>query len=214
MMSRIGKRAPSDYLSEVSDSTSVLKSHLLIKNPDSPLLKDNFEDFLRERQETFGELIGKLLGASYDRPSGVVSSTTYSPDVAEEGEDALRMEVPIDLSNLLTECLGEPFKRIETSNIYTSQTKTIAARWSRRYGTETHDPMTYWFRLTPRDISSAEEKGVSDFACICSDVGTILIPATDMKKHLLHNRLNSTSVKGEVHHEERVSGHSPGIVGL
>lgn len=65
---RIGKRAPSDYLSEVRSELEtlgsgdapfdrVLCSHLLPAGPGSPLLADDFESFLVARQDAFADLM-------------------------------------------------------------------------------------------------------------------------------------------------------------
>jgi hypothetical protein len=65
---RISKRAPSDYLSEIGKAigddklTNLLRSHLLPSASPSPLTRDAFQDFLRERQSLVMEQIEKATG--------------------------------------------------------------------------------------------------------------------------------------------------------
>lgn len=60
---RIGKKAPSEYLGEIEKGIGnaklkeILKSHKLIESDDSPLIKDEFELFLKEREAKFAELV-------------------------------------------------------------------------------------------------------------------------------------------------------------
>lgn len=60
---RIGKRSPSDYLGEIRETvgeehlTTILKSHLLPANAGSPLLADDFDAFLRAREELLKDQI-------------------------------------------------------------------------------------------------------------------------------------------------------------
>jgi hypothetical protein len=49
----IAGRAPSEYLNDICqefDVDSVLKSHLIATGPDSPLRRDEFQDFLEDRE--------------------------------------------------------------------------------------------------------------------------------------------------------------------
>jgi hypothetical protein len=54
---RIGKRAPSEYLTEIEQEVkpkgleSILRSHLLPATPTSSLRQDRFEDFLQDREQ-------------------------------------------------------------------------------------------------------------------------------------------------------------------
>jgi uncharacterized protein with ParB-like and HNH nuclease domain len=62
---RIGKRAPSDYLREIEralggDFGKLLSSHLLPADSQSPLLKDNFEEFLNHREGFLGQKIREV----------------------------------------------------------------------------------------------------------------------------------------------------------
>lgn len=63
---RISKRAPSDYLDEIKTAigtvklTRLLKSHLLPPQADSPLLEDEFDPFLVQRQKLIAEQIGEV----------------------------------------------------------------------------------------------------------------------------------------------------------
>ncbi len=60
---QISKRAPSDYLDEVEKAigetklTQLLRSHLLPADADSPLLGDDFDEFLQQRQELIAKQI-------------------------------------------------------------------------------------------------------------------------------------------------------------
>ena len=62
---RISKRAPSDYLDEIKAAigkvklTRLLKSHLLPPQADSPLMEDDFDAFLEQRQTLIAEQIGE-----------------------------------------------------------------------------------------------------------------------------------------------------------
>ena len=63
---RIGKRAPSDYLAEITAEIGcdalrdLLESHLLPSEPDSPLLRDDFEGFLDAREKLIGSRIDEV----------------------------------------------------------------------------------------------------------------------------------------------------------
>ncbi len=65
----LGARAPSDYLAEIRDTPGfpfeeVLASHGLPAGADSPLLRDNYEQFLLRRQERLWQEIGRVTGAT------------------------------------------------------------------------------------------------------------------------------------------------------
>lgn len=63
---RISKRAPSDYLAEIRGAIKdakfdkLLRSHLLPPTSDSPLMCDNFEEFLQHRQALIYEQIEEV----------------------------------------------------------------------------------------------------------------------------------------------------------
>ena len=62
---RIGKRAPSDYLKEIqealgSDFEKLLAAHLLPVGGASPLLKNNFDEFLNLRENLLGQKIKEV----------------------------------------------------------------------------------------------------------------------------------------------------------
>jgi len=63
---RILKRPPSDYLVEIEGAIGkeplrrVLESHLLPWEDDSPLRSDNFEVFIKHRQNTIGQKIAEV----------------------------------------------------------------------------------------------------------------------------------------------------------
>lgn len=65
---RISKRAPSDYLCEIGAAigddklASLLRSHLLPSDSSSPLTRDTFQDFLKERKALVMEQIEKATG--------------------------------------------------------------------------------------------------------------------------------------------------------
>jgi len=62
---RLGKRAPSEYFNEirtkhgVNETDDLLKSHVLPRGDRSPLLNDNFEEFLNWREQALIDLIGR-----------------------------------------------------------------------------------------------------------------------------------------------------------
>ncbi len=65
----IGARAPSDYLAEIRDTAGfpfeeVLASHGLPAGSDSPLLRDDYEAFLLQRQERLWREIQRVTGAT------------------------------------------------------------------------------------------------------------------------------------------------------
>jgi hypothetical protein len=65
---RIGKRAPSDYLREIEDKVGVgpmsivLESHLLPREAESCLRKDDFDAFVKDRQESIAGQIREVTG--------------------------------------------------------------------------------------------------------------------------------------------------------
>ncbi len=64
---RIGKRPPSQYLGDIQQALGsafpeLLRTHLLPGGPDSPLWRDDFEDFLDRRQDAFWREIQTLTG--------------------------------------------------------------------------------------------------------------------------------------------------------
>ena len=65
----ISNRAPSDYLKEIRNTTdfpfeAVLRSHSLPTEPDSPLLRDDYEEFLTWRQARLWQEIQRVTGAT------------------------------------------------------------------------------------------------------------------------------------------------------
>jgi hypothetical protein len=75
----ISDRAPSDYLTEIRTTPGfpfavVLASHTLPTNDDSPLMRDQFEDFLVWRQKELWNAIGRVTGAT-------VASDLEAPEV-------------------------------------------------------------------------------------------------------------------------------------
>jgi hypothetical protein len=63
----ISDRAPSDYLNEIRNTPgfpfdTVLRSHTLPVDKDSPLLSDNYEGFLAWRQEKLWGEIQRVTG--------------------------------------------------------------------------------------------------------------------------------------------------------
>lgn len=76
---RIGKRAPSDYLASMRDEwessedfDSLLASHLLLPTgADAPLIVDDFEGFLRYREEAFARQIEQVTGHPVERNTEV-----------------------------------------------------------------------------------------------------------------------------------------------
>jgi hypothetical protein len=66
----ISDRAPSDYLAEIRNTTdfpfeTVLASHLLPNEADSPLWRNDYEQFLTWRQERLWEKIREATGVAY-----------------------------------------------------------------------------------------------------------------------------------------------------
>lgn len=87
---RIGKRAPSDYLSEIRDAwggdgaiRELLDSHLLPSSDDSPLLRDDFDAFLNWREQRLAREIEAVTGVSLQQ-----SPTTLPEDVPVDLADA------------------------------------------------------------------------------------------------------------------------------
>lgn len=69
---RLSKRSPSDYFTEIKDkqgqkeTNELLRSHLLPTGDDSPLLIDDFENFLRQREREVLSLISRKTGAKIE----------------------------------------------------------------------------------------------------------------------------------------------------
>ncbi len=77
----ISDRAPSDYLAEIKNTPnfpfdSVLRSHCLPTGYDSPLLSDDFEQFLTWRQGKLGEEIQRVTGPKNATENGVAGGPT------------------------------------------------------------------------------------------------------------------------------------------
>jgi hypothetical protein len=66
---RLSKRAPSDYFSEIrqrhgaQETDDLFRTHLLPTGNESPLLKDNFEGFLVQRERLLMELVQRKTSA-------------------------------------------------------------------------------------------------------------------------------------------------------
>jgi hypothetical protein len=200
--SSIGKRPPSSYLKDIRADKleAILNSHLLIQGSSMPLLQDKFEDFLVQRQNVFAELIAHMTEAIYDPSTKVVSSPTFSAELeelsADEDESSL-YQPPGDLSDQLTRSLGEIFSRVGTSNIYRSQTRNVVARRSRRYQNRSH---SFWFRLSIGDLESLTSGGITHFAYVCADYGTVLVSKRKMESSIKEDKLSPTVIGGIPHH--------------
>lgn len=69
---KISDRPPSDYLKDLDahiNTDSILKSHLIPAGPSSPLRKDDFEKFLRDRTELIYKEIMKATGSDVKKSS-------------------------------------------------------------------------------------------------------------------------------------------------
>jgi hypothetical protein len=68
---RLSKRAPSDYFGEIrqkhgpQETDELFRTHLMPSGDDSPVLKDNLEGFLADREKLLMELIQKKTAALY-----------------------------------------------------------------------------------------------------------------------------------------------------
>lgn len=66
---RIGKRAPSDYLQEISETAGadslgkLLMSHLVNAGAEAPIWRDDYGSFLDQRQEAIWSIIKEITGA-------------------------------------------------------------------------------------------------------------------------------------------------------
>lgn len=62
----ISKRAPSDYLAEIGAAITdakldkLIRSHLLTSTPDSPLMRDDFDEFVTQRQALIAQRIAEV----------------------------------------------------------------------------------------------------------------------------------------------------------
>ena len=104
---------------------------------------------------------------------------------------------PSNLESLLSKSLGRKFERLGKSPIYKGLDMTLLARWSQKY--PRHD-LNYWFGLTPRDLSSVEEYGVTGFAYVCGDDGVVIIPAKEMLLRTTSGKLGRSPREGDLRH--------------
>jgi hypothetical protein len=117
--------------------------------------------------------------------------------VEEPPEPLPSMQVPSDLAEILKKTLGESFERVGRSSLYKSPSKTVVARWSQRYPRKDQN---YWYGLTSKDIDAIEGYGVTHYAYVCGNAGTILIPVSQMLTHIKEGQLGRTPREGELRH--------------
>ena len=101
--------------------------------------------------------------------------------------------VPADLANLLQQSVGEKFERIGRTPIYRSPGKVVIARWSQHYP---RSGQNYWYGLTAKDIAAVNENGLTHFAYVCDDVGTVMIPVQVMMAKIKEGLLGQTLKDG------------------
>jgi hypothetical protein len=121
------------------------------------------------------------------------------PPVTDEvvPEPIVLKRFPLDLGEILGKSLGASFDRLGRSPIYRSKDMAILARWSQRYPRKDQN---YWYGLTLKDLASVEEFGVSGFAYVCGDIGTILIPVKEMLAHVNSGKLGHSTKDGNLRH--------------
>jgi hypothetical protein len=118
---RIGKNPPSQYLAEIRASLgagldAVLESHLLPPEPDSPLMKDDFDSFLTWRLERLEEVLADKTGKAEPPAATVVPHLRALDTRIEQVELALRQlileRVSGDVSVLPSHVLQKMRERI------------------------------------------------------------------------------------------------------
>ena len=120
-----------------------------------------------------------------------------APEEGVPPSQAPPKDVPNDLTLLLTKSIDEKFERIGRTPIYKSKDKTIIARWSQRYPRRGQN---YWYGITAKDISSIQENGLTHFAYVCDNIGTVLIPVQTMLSKISANELGRTPKEGDLRH--------------
>jgi len=111
---RIGKRAPSDYLSEIRGAWSsgpefeqLLESHLLPTGEKSPLLADDFDAFLAWRESRLADAIAAATGMANVKQEGTTPEAAPAPleaaaeDVSAIGGSAITPTIPPDVEILI-----------------------------------------------------------------------------------------------------------------
>lgn len=133
---------------------------------------------------------------------GVGIKTNYQIDVSFLEEEEISPEVPEvsekTAQEMLTETLGEEFRRLGTSPIYKSESKTVIARSSKFYNRKGDN---YWYGTKAVDMERVTKYGVSHFAFICATQGVVLIPRKILFREIESDNLNkSTTKEGQLMH--------------
>jgi hypothetical protein len=133
---------------------------------------------------------------------GVGVKTNFSIDLSVLDAGEISPEVP-EVSEktpqeMLTQTLGEEFRRLGTSPIYKSESKTVIARSSKYYNRKDDN---YWYGTKAVDMERVKKYGVSHFAYICSTKGVVLIPRKILLREIEKDNLNkSTTKEGQLIH--------------
>lgn len=133
---------------------------------------------------------------------GVGVKTDYHIDLSFLEEKEITPEVP-EVSEktpqaMLTETLGEDFRRLGTSPIYKSESKTVIARSSKYY---TRKGVNYWYGTKAVDMDRVKKYAVSHFAFICATKGVVLIPRKVLFREIEKDNLSkSTTKEGQLIH--------------
>ena len=99
---------------------------------------------------------------------------------------------------MLTETLGESFRRLGTSPIYKSDSKTVIAHSSKYYNRKY---VSYWYGTKAVDMDRVKKYGVSHFAFICATKGVVLIPRKILFREIeMDNLSKSTTKEGQLIH--------------
>ena len=106
---------------------------------------------------------------------------------------------PRDLSQLLSIALEETFVNIGKKPIYKSDSKTVIARWSKKYN-KTERAFAYWFGLKAPDLERINKFGITHFAYVCDEEGVVLVPTMIIQKRIKNDELLETKTKGALQH--------------
>ena len=106
---------------------------------------------------------------------------------------------PRDLSQILSTLLDETFVKIPSKPIYKSNSKTIIARWSKKYSKKER-ALSYWYGLKAVDIDRITEYGITHFAYVCNGEGVVLLPTRIIQERIKNDQLLETLQKGRLQH--------------
>lgn len=98
----------------------------------------------------------------------------------------------LDLSEILSDAIKEPFHKIGKSPFYENTDKFVIARWSQKYKGEVEN---YWYGLKARDLVAVKKERVTHFAYVLGSKGLILLPKELVMAQINKGKLTNTLKK-------------------